>query len=336
MLTMHQLEKRYPTGDLALKGVSLYVGTGEVLGLIGPSGAGKSTLIRCVNQLVQPTSGTIELDGLNLNQLKGTGLRRCRRQIGMIFQEYALVERLTVMENLLSGRLGYTSFWASWFRRFKTDDIERAYSLLDRVGLGGMENKRADALSGGQRQRVGIARALASRPDLIICDEPVSALDVSVQAAVINLLLEIQQAFGSAMIFIAHDLSVVRFFSDDIAVMYLGQIVEAGAAESIYTPPSHPYTEALLSAVPVPDPDAEPNAIRLSGNVPSALDPPSGCRFHTRCPRREMLPGNGRVCEQEVPPWRENGRGHRILCHIPLDELTELQRGGHETDAVMI
>jgi ABC-type phosphate/phosphonate transport system ATPase subunit len=154
MLQLQQLDKRYPTGDLALKSVSLNVASGEVLGLIGPSGAGKSTLIRCVNRLVQPTAGQIVLDGQDLGQLESSGLRQARRHIGMIFQEYALVERLTVMENLLSGRLGYTGFWASWFRRFEAQDIEQAYALLERVGLGGMENKRADALSGGQRQRV--------------------------------------------------------------------------------------------------------------------------------------------------------------------------------------
>jgi peptide/nickel transport system ATP-binding protein len=185
-------------------------------------------------------------------------------------------------------------------------------------------------LSGGEKQRIGIARALASRPDLIICDEPVSALDVSVQAAVINLLLEIQQMFGSSMIFIAHDLSVVRYFSDDIAVMYLGQIVEVGPADAIYAPPYHPYTEALLSAVPIPDPDAEQKEVRLSGNVPSALNPPSGCRFHTRCPRRsEMLPDGGKICEKEIPPWRTTEKGHRILCHIPLEELNKVEAVVH-------
>lgn len=179
---------------------------------------------------------------------------------------------------------------------------------------------------------MGIARALASRPDLIICDEPVSALDVSVQAAVINLLLEIQNTFGSSMIFIAHDLSVVRYFSDEIAVMYLGRIVEIGPAEKIYDPPYHPYTEALLSAVPIADPEAEQKSIRLGGNVPSALNPPSGCHFHTRCPRRpEMLPDAGKICEIERPPWRESENGHRILCHIPLDKLKKLDPVVHQT-----
>lgn len=159
---------------------------------------------------------------------------------------------------------------------------------------------------------------------MVICDEPVSALDVSVQAAVLNLLLEIQRTLGTTLIFIAHDLSVVRFFSDDVAVMYLGQIMEMGPAETIYAPPYHPYTEALLSAVPIPDPEAEQKSIRLSGNVPSALDPPSGCRFHTRCPRRDMLPDGGRICETELPPWRQVAGKHHILCHIPVEELAEL------------
>jgi peptide/nickel transport system ATP-binding protein len=186
-------------------------------------------------------------------------------------------------------------------------------------------------LSGGEKQRVGIARALASRPDLIICDEPVSALDVSVQAAVINLLIEIVERFSTAMIFIAHDLSVVRFFSDNVAVMYLGQIVEFGTAEAIYAPPYHPYTEALLSAVPIPNPEAVQKHVRLSGNVPSALDPPRGCRFHTRCPRRkEMLPRHGEICKEEPPPWIHARRGHRILCHIPVDDLLRIEPVFHQ------
>jgi peptide/nickel transport system ATP-binding protein len=181
-------------------------------------------------------------------------------------------------------------------------------------------------LSGGEKQRVGIARALAGRPDLILCDEPVSALDVSVQAAVLNLLLEIQREFGTTMMFIAHDLSVVRIFSDFIAVMYLGQVVEFGSAENIYAPPYHPYTEALLSAVPVADPDIEQQRIRLEGSVPSPLNPPSGCRFHTRCPRREMLAEGGKICETEIPPWQEDDKsGHRIFCHIPIERLRQLE-----------
>jgi peptide/nickel transport system ATP-binding protein len=176
-------------------------------------------------------------------------------------------------------------------------------------------------LSGGEKQRVGIARALASRPDLVLCDEPVSALDVSVQAAILNLLLDVQAESGTTMVFIAHDLSVVRFFSDDVAVMYLGQIMEIGPADAIYAPPYHPYTEALLSAVPIPDPTVQQKHIRLEGNVPSAINPPSGCRFHTRCPRRHFLPDGGKICEEELPTWHETGDGHRIFCHIPLETL---------------
>jgi peptide/nickel transport system ATP-binding protein len=179
-------------------------------------------------------------------------------------------------------------------------------------------------LSGGEKQRVGIARAFAGRPDLVLADEPVSALDVSVQAAVLNLLMEIQSERGTTMIFIAHDLSVVRFFCDYIAVMYLGQIVEIGPAEAIYAPPYHPYTESLLAAVPIPDPSIEQSHIRLEGSVPSPVNPPSGCRFHTRCPRRALLPDGGAICEQEVPPWREVGAEHRIHCHIPLEQLRAL------------
>jgi len=176
-------------------------------------------------------------------------------------------------------------------------------------------------LSGGEKQRVGIARALASKPDLVLCDEPVSALDVSVQAAILNLLLAVQHDFNTTLVFIAHDLSVVRFFSDDVAVMYLGQIMEIGPADAIYAPPYHPYTEALLSAVPIPDPKVEQKHIRLKGSVPSAINPPSGCRFHTRCPRRQLLPDGGKICEDELPPWREIGNGHRIFCHIPEETL---------------
>jgi peptide/nickel transport system ATP-binding protein len=180
-------------------------------------------------------------------------------------------------------------------------------------------------LSGGEKQRVGIARAFAGRPDLVLCDEPVSALDVSVQAAVLNLLLEIQREQGTTMIFIAHDLSVVRFFSDYVAVMYLGQVVEYGPAEAIYAPPYHPYTESLLAAVPIPDPTVAQRHIRLEGTIPSPANPPSGCRFHTRCPRRTLLPDGGAICERESPPVHEAGPNHLIHCHIPLETLRSLE-----------
>jgi peptide/nickel transport system ATP-binding protein len=172
-------------------------------------------------------------------------------------------------------------------------------------------------LSGGEKQRVGIARAFASHPELVLCDEPVSALDVSVQAAILNLLLEVQQEFNTTLIFIAHDLSVVRFFSDQVAVMYLGQIMEIGPADAIYEPPYHPYTEALLSAVPIPDPTVQQKQIRLEGTVPSAIDPPKGCRFHTRCPRRKLLPDGGAICAEEIPPWREAPKGTEFSATSP-------------------
>jgi peptide/nickel transport system ATP-binding protein len=214
-------------------------------------------------------------------------------------------------------------------RRFKTvpaDQVrDEVIRLLNAVRLDGRYYDRLPRqLSGGEKQRVGIARAFASRPELVLCDEPVSALDVSVQAAVLNLLLEIQREHGTTMMFIAHDLSVVRFFSDYVAVMYLGHIVEIGPAEAIYAPPYHPYTEALLSAVPIPDPKAEQKHIRLEGTVPSALNPPSGCVFHTRCPRRDLVPGGGQICEEEIPPWRYDTGDHRIYCHIPLEDLRRL------------
>lgn len=200
---------------------------------------------------------------------------------------------------------------------------QEVIKILDAMRLGeNYYDRLPRQLSGGEKQRVGIARALASRPDLVLCDEPVSALDVSVQAAILNLLLEIQQEFDTTLVFIAHDLSVVRFFSDQVAVMYLGQFMEIGPADAIYAPPYHPYTEALLSAVPIPDPAVQQKHIRLTGSVPSAIDPPSGCRFHTRCPRKKLMPDGGKKCEVEVPPWRNVTDDHRIFCHLPMDVLS--------------
>jgi phosphonate transport system ATP-binding protein len=233
MLQLQQLDKRYPTGDLALKSVSLNVASGEVLGLIGPSGAGKSTLIRCVNRLVQPTAGQIVLDGQDLGALGSSGLRQARRHIGMIFQEYALVERLTVMENLLSGRLGYTGFWASWFRRFEAQDIAQAYALLERVGLGGMENKRADALSGGQRQRVGIARALMQSPKLLLVDEPTASLDPKTSRQIMRLILELCQERGLAAIVNIHDVVLATEFLPRIVGLRAGSVVFDGPASQV-------------------------------------------------------------------------------------------------------
>jgi peptide/nickel transport system ATP-binding protein len=310
----------------AVDDVSVRMTKGKTLGIVGESGCGKSTLVKGIIGLEPITDGQLEFLGLEIKEPVSARDSKLIREMQMVFQnpDSTLNPSYTVGKQI-----------ARPIKRFKTVPKNQVRNevlrLLDSVRLAPIYYDRLPRqLSGGEKQRIGIARALASRPDLIICDEPVSALDVSVQAAVINLLLEIQQVFGSSMIFIAHDLSVVRFFSDDIAVMYLGQIVEIGPAEAIYSPPYHPYTEALLSAVPIPDPDAEQKEIRLSGNVPSALTPPKGCRFHTRCPRRhEMLPDGGKICEKDVPPWRMI-KGHRILCHIPLEELEKVDPVVHD------
>jgi len=230
MLELQQLEKRYPTGDLALKGVSLNVGAGEVLGLIGPSGAGKSTLIRCVNRLVQPSGGKILLEGQDLSHLGSAGLRRARRQIGMIFQEYALVERLTVMENLLSGRLGYTGFWASWYRRFEPQDIAQAYALLDRVGLSGMENKRADALSGGQRQLLAVARMMLRDPAYVFLDEPTSHMDQNSEAKVIEVLGQWLET--RTLILATHRMQLLKW-TNRLAVLERGELMLEGSSEEV-------------------------------------------------------------------------------------------------------
>ena len=310
----------------AVDDVSVRLAKGRTLGVVGESGCGKSTLVKGIIGLEPITDGAVKFLGIDITQTVSERETNLIREMQMVFQN---------PDSTLNPSYSIGRQIARPIQRFKTVPRNQVKSevlrLLRAVRLGAHYYGRLPRqLSGGEKQRVGIARALASRPDLIICDEPVSALDVSVQAAVINLLLEIQELYGSSMIFIAHDLSVVRYFSDDIAVMYLGQIVEIGPAEVIYNPPYHPYTEALLSAVPIPDPDAAQKEIRLSGNVPSALNPPAGCRFHTRCPRRkEMLPDDGRVCETEVPPWRTTEQGHRILCHIPLDDLKSVEAVVH-------
>jgi phosphonate transport system ATP-binding protein len=229
MLVLEKLTKRYATGDLALDTINLTVPRGEVLALIGPSGAGKSTLIRCVNRLVEPSSGRAVLDGEDVTALGNRALRQARRRMGMVFQEYALVERLTVMENVLSGRLGYVGFWRSWARRFPADDVRQAYALLDRVGLAGHENKRADALSGGQRQRVGIARALMQSPLLLLVDEPTASLDPKTSRQVMRLLCELCRERGLSAVINIHDVALATRFADRIVGLRRGRIVYDGA-----------------------------------------------------------------------------------------------------------
>jgi phosphonate transport system ATP-binding protein len=228
MLSIAGLEKRYPTGDLALKGVTLDVPDGQVMALIGPSGAGKSTLIRCVNRLVEPTAGTIELNGQELTRLGSGALRLARRRMGMIFQEYGLVERLSVMENVLSGRLGYVGFWRSYWRRFPQSDVDEAFRLLERVGLEHMADKRADELSGGQRQRVGIARALAQQPELLLVDEPTASLDPKTSRQIMRLITELCEERGLSAIINIHDVLLAQMFARRVVGLQLGEVIYDG------------------------------------------------------------------------------------------------------------
>ena len=305
----------------AVDNVSLEVPAGKTLGIVGESGCGKSTLAKTIIGLETPREGKAEFLGFDLTQPVSKRDVDLIEELQMVFQNPDSTMNPSYSVGQQIGRP---------LRRFNAvpgnevrDEVVR---LLNAVRLDASYYRRLPRqLSGGEKQRVGIARAFASRPDLVLCDEPVSALDVSVQAAVLNLLMEIQNEYGTTMMFIAHDLSVVRFFSDYVAVMYLGHLVEFGPAEDIYAPPYQPYTEALLSAVPIPDPRATQKHIRLSGTVPSALDPPSGCVFHTRCPRRDLLPDGGKICEEQVPPWQYNTNDHRIYCHIPLEELRKIE-----------
>jgi peptide/nickel transport system ATP-binding protein len=307
-------EKRYVK---AVENATFDLPKGTTLGIVGESGCGKSTLIKTLIGLEDSTSGEAKFLGFDITDDISKRDENLIKELQMVFQnpDSTMNPSYTVGQQI--GRP---------MRRFRTipnDQIRgEVIKLLEAMRLGeNYYDRLPRQLSGGEKQRVGIARALASHPDLVLCDEPVSALDVSVQAAILNLLLEVQQEFDTTLIFIAHDLSVVRFFSDQVGVMYLGQMMEIGPAEAIYAPPYHPYTEALLSAVPIPDPSAVQKNIRLEGNVPSAINPPSGCRFHTRCPRRSLLPDGGKICEQEIPPWREATEGHRIFCHLPLETL---------------
>ncbi len=301
----------------AVENASFQVRKGKTLGVVGESGCGKSTLIKTLIGLEESTDGEAQFLSFDVTGDLSGRQEALIQELQMVFQnpDSTMNPSYTVGKQI--GRP---------MERFGTvpkDQIRgEVIKLLESMRLG--ENyldRLPRQLSGGEKQRVGIARALASRPDLVLCDEPVSALDVSVQAAILNLLLEVQGEHDTTLIFIAHDLSVVRFFSDEVAVMYLGQIMEIGPADAIYAPPYHPYTEALLSAVPIPDPTVKQKHIRLEGSVPSAMNPPSGCRFHTRCPRRQLMPDGGALCETAVPEWTIVGNGHRIFCHLSEETL---------------
>jgi oligopeptide/dipeptide ABC transporter ATP-binding protein len=291
----------------AVDDVSLTVAAGETVGLVGESGCGKTTLGRAVIRLVEPTGGTIRFEGEDLTRLRGAALRAKRRHFQMIFQDpfSSLNPRLTVGESIGEALDLHRLTPTREARR------QRIGELLAGVGLDAAQAERfPHEFSGGQRQRIGIARALAVEPRLIVCDEPVSALDVSVQAQVVNLLQDLQRDRGLAYLFISHDLAVVEHLSHRIVVMYLGRIVEVGPAKELCRTPRHPYTQALISAVPVVDPDAKRQRIILAGDVPSPIHPPGGCPFHPRCPVAEAR------CRTEVPPLRETACDRLVACHL--------------------
>ena len=317
LLKVKQLVKHFPiTGGVlgrvvdkvhAVDGVSFELDAGQTMGVVGESGCGKSTTGRCILRLIEPTSGEVWFEGKNVTAMGKTELRGMARDMQIIFQDpYAsLNPRMTVGaivgEALIIHKLTKT---ASQYQ-------DRIVELLETVGLSADQMRRyPHEFSGGQRQRIGIARALAVSPKLVVCDEAVSALDVSIQAQVINLLEDLQDKFNLTYLFIAHDLSVVEHISDRVAVMYLGRIVEIASARDLYTTPLHPYTEALLSAMPVPDPQLKRKRIMLQGDVPSPIKPPPGCHFHTRCPlaRKE--------CSVESPPLKQSSEGHWVACHL--------------------
>jgi oligopeptide transport system ATP-binding protein len=295
----------------AVDGVDLEVYPGETVGIVGETGCGKSTLARLVCRLLDVTEGTIEFDGQDITRLKGDRLRQLRREIQMIFQDpYSSLNPRKRVGAIIGDPFDIHGIADGRQRR------QRVQELMETVGLNPEHYNRFPAeFSGGQRQRIGVARALALRPKLIICDEPVSALDVSIQAQVINLLEDLQEQYQLTYLFIAHDLSVVRHVSDRVAVMYLGKVVELADAGQLYAEPKHPYSGALLSAVPVADPDLAERRQRviLTGDVPSPIDPPSGCRFHPRCPKAQQR------CVEEVPPLEPKAPGDLAACHFPLE-----------------
>jgi oligopeptide transport system ATP-binding protein len=299
----------------AVDGISFEIKRGETLGLVGESGCGKSTTGRAILQLYKPTGGKVIFQGQNLVNLRGQKMRQMRRQMQMIFQDpYASLNPRMTVEQIIGEPLIIHNI-------LKGSDVRtRVEELLKLVRLNPAYTDRyPHEFSGGQRQRIGVARALALQPDLIICDEPISALDVSVQAQVVNLLEDLQSEMNLTYLFIAHDLSMVRHISDRVAVMYLGVMAELAEREELYSNPLHPYTIALLSAVPIPSPiiEAKRKRIILKGDVPSPVNPPTGCRFHTRCPLAES------ICTEKRPEWREVNPNHFVACHLVESASTD-------------
>ncbi|MFH0964671.1 MAG: dipeptide ABC transporter ATP-binding protein [Planctomycetota bacterium] len=314
LVTVRDLKKYFPVrrgvfahiaGHVrAVDGVSFDVRRGKTLGLVGESGCGKTTLGRAILRLEEPTEGEIRFDGLDVRRLAGGELRRLRRRMQIIFQDpYGSLNPRMTVERIIAEPLSVHAV------AHGKERVLRVMEILERVGLSEEHAGRyPHEFSGGQRQRIGIARAIALQPDFIVCDEPVSALDVSIQAQILNLLKELQEKFGIAYLFIAHNLSVVKYMSDEVAVMYLGKIVELTARDDLYGRPFHPYTQALLSAIPVIDPQSKRERIVLPGDVPSPLSPPSGCPFHPRCPRCFG------PCPRHVPDLWELAPGHFASC----------------------
>jgi len=317
LLQVHNLMKYFPikrgvfqstVGHVrAVDGVSFSVGAGETFGLVGESGCGKSTTGRSILRLIEPTGGQVIYQGKDIRKLSRGGLRAIRREMQIVFQDPygSLNPRYTVQQTLEEPLIIHNLAQSSAERK------KRVSQLMETVGLSPSRmNRYPHEFSGGQRQRIGIARALAVNPALIIADEPVSALDVSVQSQVLNLMDDLQKQYNLTYIFIAHDLSVVKHISDRIGVMYLGKLVELSDADDLYHEPLHPYTQALLSAVPVPDPEAKRDRIILQGDLPSPANPPKGCYFHPRC--KDAMD----ICKLESPDWRQVKPGHHVACHL--------------------